>query len=737
MKETNHLEIRGMHCVACAVRIEKVVSKIEGVDEIHVNLATEKGRVTFSNNRTSVSEIIDKINKIGFDAKIDRQNNAQSNNEKRKEITVLQWKLILSALLTLPLAWAMFTHFKWTSFIKVPELFINPLFQFAVSIPIQFIIGFQFYERAWKAVKNGSANMDVLVVLSTSAAFFYSHYLTFSSLNTPDRSHSIGLFYETSAFIITFILLGKLLEAKTKLRTTEAIKKLYQLQTKTATVYLNGEESKFPVDKISPGNVIILKPGEKVPIDGQVIGGNSMIDESLLTGESIPIEKDIGDFVYAGTINQNGILKIKVTKRDSETTLSQIIRIVEEAQAAKVPIQQIADKVTGIFVPIVITIAMVTFVAWYMIFQPGQFNESLEKVIAVLIIACPCAVGLATPTSVMVGSGRAAQSGILFKEGKFLELLGKSNIIVLDKTGTITKGEPQVTDIFVEHLSENEFFEVIGAIESTSEHPVARAIVKEAKKRIFFFPNANQILSIPGYGIQASVNGKKVLISNPSYFIKNKLYISPKTEREIKRLEQEGKTVMLVSINSLFAGIIAVADEIKTTSKTAVSRLKQMGLEVIMLTGDNGNSAMTIAKKVGIEKYRAEVTPQDKAEIIQKLQKEGNRVVMVGDGINDAPALTVANVGVAIGTGSDIAIESGDVTIIKGDLNWLVDAIIISKKTITNIKQNFLWAFLYNIIMVPVAMLGFLAPWLAGAAMAFSSVSVVSNSLRLKRIKLY
>ncbi|MCH6264934.1 heavy metal translocating P-type ATPase [Neobacillus citreus] len=728
MKETAHIEISGMYCAACAARIEKVVSKIDGVEEVQVNLTTEKGRVTFSKNRTSIQEIINKIIKIGYDAKIDRQNHIQSELEKRREMTVLKRHFIVSALLTVPLAWAMFAHFTWASFINVPELFLQPLFQFALTIPIQFIIGFKFYERAWKALKGGSANMDVLVVLSTSAAFFYSHYLTFTHLGS---SAYPVLYYETSAFIITFILLGKFLEARTKMRTTQAIKQLYQLQTKTATLFLNGKESPSPVDRLSPGQVIIVKSGEKVPIDGEVVEGNSMVDESLLTGESIPVEKSNGHPVFAGTINHNGNLKIKVTKRDSETTLSQIIRIVEEAQASKAPIQHIADKVTGIFVPIIIVIALLTFVLWYWIFEPGVLSAALEKMIAVLIIACPCALGLATPTSVMVGSGRAAQSGILFKEGKFLELLGKSTTVILDKTGTLTKGEPHVTDVYVEHVSEGEFFAIIGAVEGSSGHPIAKAIVAEARRRIGSIPIANEVVAIPGYGIKAFVSGKDVLIANPSYFLKNKLYIPPRAGKEIARLEQEKKTVMAVAIQNRFAGMIAVADEVKPASKAVVSGLKGMGLDVIMLTGDNLETAKAVAKKTGISKVKATVTPQQKAEIIRALQKQGKKVVMVGDGMNDAPALTVADVGIAMGTGSDLAIESGDITVIKGDLSKVVEAIQISKATMTNIKQNFLWAFLYNIISIPFAMLGLLAPWLAGAVMAFSSVSVVLNALRL------
>ncbi|QED46104.1 heavy metal translocating P-type ATPase [Cytobacillus dafuensis] len=732
MEVTNYVEIKGMHCAACAVRIEKAVGKIDGVTHVNINLTTEKGRITFQKERTGISEVINKINKIGFEAKEIIVENVPTDREKRKEIKILQWNFFISALLTFPLAWAMFAHFEWASFIQVPKLFINPLFQLGITIPIQFIIGFPFYERAWKALKNRSANMDVLVVLSTTAAFFYSHYLTVSSLFSKNPSHSIWLFYETSAFIITFVLLGKLLEAKTKLKTTEAIKKLYQLQTKTATLFANGRELKLPVENLSIGDVVLLKPGEKVPIDGQVIKGNSLIDESLLTGESIPVEKGIGKFVYAGTMNQNGVLTIKVTKINSETTLSQIIRIVEEAQSSKAPIQHIADKITGIFVPIVIMIAVLTFVAWYYVYLPGHFYEALEKVITVLIIACPCALGLATPTSVMVGSGRAAQLGILFKEGKFLELLCKSNVVIFDKTGTITKGEANITNMYVEHFSENAFLEIIGAAESASNHPLAKAIVKNVHTKIKTLPSASQVLNLPGYGVKASVHGKEVVIANPRYYMEKNIPLPIKANNLVKELEQEGKTVMVAVINSKFAGIIAVADEVKSSSKKAILFLKKLGIEVIMLTGDNQNTARSVAQKVGIHKFRAEVTPQEKAEMIKHLQKKGNRVAMVGDGINDAPALAVADVGIAIGTGSDIAIESGNVTIITGDLMRVVDAFTISKRTMINIKQNFVWAFFYNIFMIPFAMLGIMPPWLAGAAMALSSVSVVLNSLRLR-----
>lgn len=733
---TDNFDIQGMHCAACATRIEKVVANIEGVIDIHVNLATEKGRVTYDKQATTITPILQKIKNIGFEAKTASENTQVHANEKQMELTTLKRKFILSALLTFPLAWAMFSHFNWTASIYIPELFQQPYFQLALTIPIQFIIGYPFYANAWKALKNGSANMDVLVVLSTSAAFFYSHYLTFSPLSS-NQTEPVVLYYETCAFIITFILLGRYLEAKTKWKTTEAIQQLYELQTNLATLYKNGKEFHMPITDIVPGNIIIVKPGEKVPMDGQVINGASLINESLLTGESTPVHKGYGNLVYAGTINQNGALQIKVTKRDDETTLSQIIRVVEEAQISKAPIQHIADKVTGVFVPIVIVIALTTFAAWYLFFHPGHFNEALEKMITVLIIACPCALGLATPTSVMVGSGRATQRGILFKEGKYLELLSKCTTIIFDKTGTLTKGTPQVTDIYSEDLYEKELLTIIGAVEQHSEHPIAKAITTLAMTKTPHLPNASQVISLPGYGVKAIVNGKSVMIANPNYFLKNNLSIPSHMQQVMTTLTEEAKTVMIVQIDTSFAGVIAVADEIKSSAAPTVTRLKQMGFTVGMLTGDNKSTGLAVAEDLRITTLRTEVPPQDKATFIKQLQKKGHRVMMVGDGINDAPALTVANVGVALGTGSDIAIDSGDVTIMKGDIERLIEAIIISKKTMINIKQNLLWAFLYNIIMIPFAMLGFLAPWLAGAAMALSSVSVVLNSLRLKRVHLH
>lgn len=728
MIETMQIDIKGMHCSACSTRIEKVISKMDGVLKINVNLATEKGRVMFDPNLTSKLQILNRIKKIGYEAIVSR-NTQYSTEAKRKEMISLTWKFLISALLSLPLIWTMLSHLNFT-LLPVPNIFLNPWFQLALATPVQFIIAFPFYEGAWSAIKNRSANMDVLVVLSTTAAYFYSHYLTFISTDP------VELHYETSVLIITFVLLGKLMEARTKRKTMDAIKKLNQLQVKSAIKYIDGIESETYIHQIIPGDILLIKPGERIPIDGQVIEGYSTVNEAMLTGESIPVEKNIGNTVYSGTMNENGVLKIKATKKENETFLSKIIGIVEEAQISKPPIQHIADKFTAIFVPIVLVIATATFALWYFYLNPGQVGEAIEKTIAVLIISCPCALGLATPTSIMVGSGKAAQLGILFKEGKMIELLSKNNMVVLDKTGTITKGKPVVTDLLVNNIDEKLFLQLIGAIEKNSNHPIAQAIIKEVEKRVEVIPSLSNVMTIPGHGMKAEVDGKQVVIANPSYFKKQNLAPLKDFEAKLSELEQQGKTVMIVSVNQKIHGMIAVADEIKDTSEKAIARLKKMGLTIMMLSGDNKTSAKLIANKTGIKHVHSEVTPQMKADMIKNLQRKGKKVIMVGDGINDAPALTVAHIGMAMGNGSDIAVDSGDVTLLNGDLNRIADSIMISKKTMANVKQNFMWAFMYNVISIPLAITGILPPWFASATMAFSSVSVVLNSLRLRNIRL-
>ncbi|GIN86815.1 copper-translocating P-type ATPase [Heyndrickxia sporothermodurans] len=728
MNETMQVDIKGMHCSACSTRIEKIISKMDGVLKVNVNLATEKGRIIFDPNLTSKLLILNRIKKMGYGAIVSR-NSQYSIEIKQKEMIVLTWKFIMSAILSIPLTWTMLTHLGITSEV-IPNIFYDPWFQFALATPVQFIIALPFYEGAWSAIKNKSANMDVLVVISTSAAYFYSHYLTFNS-TSPFELH-----YETSVLIITFVLLGKVMETKTKRKTMDSIQKLNQLQVKTALKFVEGKEYETYIHQIVPGDILLVKPGERIPIDGQVVEGSSAVNESMLTGEGIPVEKNIGNTVYSGTINENGVLKIKATKRESDTILSSIIAIVEEAQISKPPIQHIADKFTSIFVPIIIVIAIATFFLWYLYLEPGQVGVSIEKMIAVLIISCPCALGLATPTSIMVGSGKAAQLGILFKEGKMIELLSKNHLIVLDKTGTITKGEPAVTDIFIKDFEEQQFLRLIGAIEKKTIHPIATAIVKEVEKKVGVIPDVTNVSTMPGHGIKAIIDQKEIIIANPAYFHKHTTIKINDVDNKINTLEQQGKTVVLVSLDKQICGIVAVADEIKESSKEAITRLKNMGHSVMMLSGDNITSAKLIGEMTGIEHIQAGVTPEMKAEWIKKYQKQGKKVIMVGDGINDAPALTVANVGMAIGSGSDIAVDSGDVTLLNGDLNKIADAITISKKTMRNVKQNFLWAFIYNMTSIPLAITGVLPPWFASATMAFSSVSVVFNSLRLKNIQL-
>lgn len=731
--EKQEFVITGMTCAACSSRIEKGLNKMGGVLNANVNLALEKATVEYNPSEVSVKEMIQKVENLGYGAIVKNDENEKDTVDYRqKEIQKQQRKFILSAILSLPLLWAMVGHINFLSGIYVPELFMNPWFQMILATPVQFIIGRQFYVGAYKALKNKSANMDVLVSLGTSAAYFYSVYL---ALKTLEHSfHLEGLYFETSSVLITLIILGKLFEAKAKGRSSEAIKKLMGLQAKTATVIRNGEENTIPLEDVVTGDIVLVKPGEKIPVDGEIIEGSSALDESMLTGESVPVDKTVGDTVIGATINKNGFIKMKATKVGKETALAQIIKVVEEAQGSKAPIQRLADYISGIFVPIVVGIAVVTFLVWYFIVAPGDFAEALEKLIAVLVIACPCALGLATPTSIMAGSGRAAEYGILFKGGEHLENTHGVNTVVLDKTGTITNGAPVLTDVLTEQ-NEAEFLSLVGSAEKQSEHPLAQAIVTGIKEKAIELKNVSDFEAIPGYGIKANVDGKEILVGTRRLMKKYNIEMEQALEK-MESLEKEGKTAMLAAVDGVYAGIVAVADTIKETSTQAIKRMREMGLEVIMITGDNQQTAQAIAKQAGVDHVIAEVLPEGKAEEVKKLQEQGKKVAMVGDGINDAPALAVADVGMAIGTGTDVAMEAADITLIRGDLNSIADSILMSHKTIRNIKQNLFWALAYNSIGIPVAAMGFLAPWLAGAAMAFSSVSVVLNSLRLQKVKL-
>lgn len=735
VSEVAQFNLEGMTCAACANKIEKGLNKLPGVTNASVNFAMETARVEFSSGEVSIEDMKNKVKKLGYTAIVKQDGTSNGASDHRaKELSNQKRKLLIAAILSLPLLWTMVGHFSFTSWIYVPELFMNPWFQLILASPVQFYIGRQFYVGAYKALRNGSANMDVLVSLGTSAAYFYSLYLTIQwSSMVEGMHHGPSLYYETSAVLITLVLMGKLFESLAKGRTSEAIKSLMSLQAKTALVVRDGKELTIPVDEVIVGDVVLIRPGDKVPVDGEVLEGISSVDESMLTGESLPVEKKVGDAVIGATINKNGILRIKATKVGKETALAQIIKVVEEAQGSKAPIQRVADVISGIFVPIVVGIAIVAFVVWYFWVTPGDFAGSLEKAIAILVIACPCALGLATPTSIMAGSGRSAELGVLFKGGEHLEQTHKIDAILLDKTGTVTKGKPELTDV-VALGNENEFLKLVGAAEKNSEHPLAEAIVVGIQERNIELPGTQSFEAFPGFGIQAMVEGKQLLVGTRR--LMEKYNIDAKAAyHSMSRLEEAGKTAMLVAIDGQYAGMVAVADTIKETSKAAVNRLKEMGIQVIMITGDNERTAKAIAAQVGIEHVRAEVLPEGKAEEVKKLQSQGKKVAMVGDGINDAPALATADIGMAIGTGTDVAMEAADVTLMRGDLSSIPDAIYMSRKTMRNIKQNLFWALGYNTLGIPIAAIGLLAPWVAGAAMALSSVSVVLNALRLQRVK--
>ena len=735
IEEKAEFDISGMTCAACATRIEKGIGKMEGVSNANVNFALETINVSYNDNVVQPSDMIAKVKKLGYELR-PKEDGPEKVDHKQAEIRKQTQKFIFSAILTLPLLWTMVAHFSFLSFIYLPDIFMNPWFQLVLATPVQFIIGAQFYKGAYTSLKNKSANMDVLVALGTSAAYFYSLYLAFEWMNAG----SVGepeLYFEASAVIITLILLGKLFEVRAKGKTSQAIQKLLGLQAKTARVVRDGMEQEIPIEEVLEGDKIIVRPGEKIPVDGEIIEGQSAIDESMLTGESIPIDKVAGDTVIGATINKNGSLQINATNVGKDTALAQIVKVVEDAQGSKADIQRMADKISGVFVPIVVLIAVATFLIWYFIVTPGDFRSSLIPMISILVIACPCALGLATPTSIMAGSGRAAEMGMLFKGGEHLENTQSIDTVVLDKTGTVTKGEPTLTDVIpAEGFKENDVLQLVGTAESQSEHPLAQAIVKGVKEKDITLQEVNDFEALPGYGIYAKINEQEVYVGTRKLMAEQNVTITNETEVMMEELEQDGKTAMLIAVANKLAGIIAVADTVKETSKEAISRMHQLGLEVIMLTGDNERTADAIAKQVEIDRVIAEVLPDQKSEQIKQLQAKGKKVAMVGDGINDAPALAMADIGMAVGTGTDIAIEAADITLMRGDLNSVADAVMMSQKTIRNIKENLFFAFIYNTIGIPIAALGFLAPWVAGAAMAFSSVSVVLNALRLQRVDL-
>ncbi|PTJ87196.1 copper-translocating P-type ATPase [Staphylococcus simulans] len=724
--EKAEFKISGMTCAACSSRIERVLSRTEGIDQANVNLVTEKASIEYDQSHVDMDQVFEKVKQLGYEP-IALETADEAKARKNQELNRQKMKFIIAMILSLPLLYTMVGHFSFLSFLPLPHVMTEPWFQFILATPVQFILGWQFYKGAYGALRNKSANMDVLVALGTSAAYFYSIYMW---IIHAGEKH-IPLYFETSAVLITLILLGKYFEAKAKGHASDAINKLLSLQVKEARVERDGEAVSLPVDQVQKGDVLLIKSGEYVPLDGEIIEGETSLDESMLTGESIPVDKTIGDEVIGATLNHGNFIKVKVTHTGDDLVLNQIIKIVEEAQGEKPNIQRLADKISGIFVPTVLGIALVVFIIWFSFITPFNFQSSLEVFIAVIVIACPCALGLATPTSIMAGSGRSAELGVLFKSSEALEQTQNVDTIVFDKTGTLTEGQPSVYKV-IDNTDNQQFGTLVKSLEVQSEHPLSQAITdyyQDAQNLI-----VEQYQTHPGNGISGYINGQFIKIGSQSFIQPVLNDWDEQLEAEIKDLQHQGSTVVLASIDNQFARLIALRDEPKTSAKALIERLNPH-YDIVMLSGDSQGTAEAIAEELGINRVIAGVKPDHKAEEITKLQDEGKNVMMVGDGINDAPALAKSNIGLAMGTGSDIAIEAGDIMIVGGDIEKVEDALDMSQRTMKNIKQNLFFAFCYNAIGIPIAAFGLLAPWVAGAAMAFSSVSVVLNALRLQKVK--
>lgn len=740
-----HLSLSGMHCASCALIIEKSLKKIPAVKEAHVNFAAEKASVIFDETKNSIKDLIGAVEKAGYKAAEMTEVSGETESKKREEQIGKYRKLFLSALvLSIPMLYFMLLDFfKWLPGANLFPPYFG-IVSLILTIPVQFVIGSGFYKGMWSSLRMKSFNMDSLIAIGTSTAFIYSFlsYMFFVLKNGTlfglEGMKIPELYFETSAFLITFVLLGKWLEAKAKGRTSEAIKKLMGLQAKTARVIRNGVTQDIPVDEVIHGDIVLVRPGEKIPVDGNIVKGSSAIDESMVTGESIPVEKKAGDPVIGATINKTGTFEFEATRVGSETTLAQIIRLIEEAQGSKAPIQAFADRISSWFVPVVIGIAVLTFLIWFFVLG-APLDFSLLAFTAVIVIACPCALGLATPTAIMVGTGKGAEHGILVKGGEPLEAAQKIKAIIFDKTGTLTKGKPEVTDVIsLGNNDEDDIMTVSASLERLSEHSLAEAIYGYAEEGGIKLDEVKEFAAIPGHGVSGKIG------ENTYYFGNRKLITDypnldiTKVDRRIARLEEQGKTVMILSSTQEILGLIAVADKVKESSRDAVKKLKELGLQVYMVTGDNRRTANAIGREVGIDNVLAEVLPEDKAEEVKKLQDKGVKVAMVGDGINDAPALAQADLGIAMGSGTDVAMETGGIVIIKNDLNDVVSALQLSRETMAKIRQNMFFALFYNIIGIPIAARLFvgigliLKPELAGLAMALSSVSVVTNSLLLR-----
>ena len=742
------LDLLGMTCTNCSNTIQRQLNKVEGVQEATVNFASEKASVTYVPDLVGRDDLVAVVRRAGFDV-IETavgEDAADAEAAARDADIRHQWKrLTVGVLFTLPLfLLSMARDFgllgAWSA-----ETWVNWFF-FALATPVQFYVGRDYYVGAYKSLRNGSANMDVLVAMGSSVAYFYSMAVLIA-LTAGSSALGMHVYFETSAMIITLIVIGKLLEARAKGHTSEAIKKLIGMQARTARIVRNGEQVDIPIEEVVAGDTVIVRPGEKIPVDGLVIEGHSSVDESMITGESLPVSKNHGDEAIGATINKQGLLKIQATRVGKESALAQIIKLVEQAQGSKAPIQRVVDQVSAYFVPAVILLALGTFAIW-MVMGAG-FVPALIRLVAVLVIACPCAMGLATPTSIMVGVGKGAEKGILFKNSAALEQAHRITAVVLDKTGTITRGQPEVTDVIVatQDHPESYFLALAASAERGSEHPLGESIIRSATTQGLPLSDPQGFESIAGHGIKATVAGHHVMVGNRRLMEREQVALNG-LETRADELQQQAKTAMWLAVDRQASAIIGVADTIKEGSKEALQAMHEQGLIVVMMTGDNQATAQAIAGQVGIDRVFAEVLPGEKADYVAKLQQEGYKVVMVGDGINDAPALAQADVGMAIGTGTDVAMETADVTLMRGDLRSVPQAIKLSKATMRNIKENLAWAFGYNIALIPIAA-GVLAPFawapdflrqlspiLAAGAMAFSSISVVGNALRLRRLKL-
>jgi Cu+-exporting ATPase len=739
---TTEIPIEGIVCASCVQKIEKALLEIRGMAKATVNLATGRVRVEYLPSETNLGEIKRTIGRTGYKPLEVAGEEPGADIEqviRRREYNKLRLRFIFGIILAVIIFLGSMPHwFSW-----VPGFLNNFFVLWALATPVQFIIGWPFLKGAWASFRHRNADMNTLIAVGTMAAYLYSVAATLFPSFFQKAGIAPAAYFDTSAFIIALILFGRVLEARAKGQTSEAIKKLMGLQPKTARIARDGSETDIPIEEVQVGDLIIVRPGERIPVDGIVEEGRSSVDESMITGESMPLRKAPGDEVIGATLNKTGSFRFRATKVGKDTALAQIIKLVQDAQGSKAPIQRLADVISGYFVPVVITLAIATFIIWFDFGPSPSLTFALLNFVAVLIIACPCALGLATPTAVMVGTGKGAEHGILIKGGESLETIHKVDTILIDKTGTLTKGEPELTDIVPSpSFSEDDLLGLAAAAEKRSEHPLGEAILKEAQAKNVPIEEAEDFRAIEGHGVEARTNGRKVILGNVKLMGEEGIDISA-WEKKAEELSAEGKTVIYAAVEGKAAGLLAVADTLKENSAEAVEKLKKLGLDVVMLTGDHPRTAEAISRKAGIEKVISEVLPEDKVHEIKKIQGTGRKVAMVGDGINDAPALAQADVGISIGTGTDVAMEASDITLIRGDLRAVVSAIELSKKTIKVIKQNLFWAFFYNVVGIPVAA-GILYPFfhillnpiIASAAMAFSSVSVVSNSLRLRRVKI-